>query len=329
MSGSLAAAPPAVTTPTVTNGTPGALPAASGPFAADGRAATGHAPTGHHRPSGWLPVSACTPGCLPPAAGRARLRVARRLPALVAVLLAGVLLTPLLPVGVRPRWLRRCCRGLLRAAGVTLWTRGDARFVTEGGALVVANHRSWLDVLALEAVQPVRMLAKREVRTWPLIGGLAARTGALFVDRAGLRALPDTVAELTAALRDGSCVGVFPEGTTWCAAASGPFRRAAFQAALDAGVPVRPVALAFHCPDGTTATAAAFVGDQSLLDSLLRVLAQPGLVCELTVLPLLSPHGDRRTLARRAADAVGTTTGVPHPDRTRPTRIGAGGPPWA
>jgi len=176
-------------------------------------------------------------------------------------------------------------------------------------------------VLALGAVRAVRMLAKREVRDWPVIGRLAARSGALFVDRAGLRTLPATVAAIADALRSGAVVGVFPEGTTWCGAAAGPFRRAAFQAAIEADVPVRPVALVLRHPDGSPARDAAFVGDQTLWDSLCRVLRLRGLVCELTVLPAI-PAGcaaDRRELARRAGADVARVTGVPHPTgRRRP-----------
>lgn len=274
-------------------------------------------PTGHACPPGWIPASPCTSACLPPIGARCRLRVARRVAALVTVLLAAVVVAPLLAPRARAAWLSRCCRGLLRALGVTLRVVGDRRFAADGGVLVVANHLSWIDVLALSAVQPVRMLAKREVATWPVVGTLSGWTGALFVDRAGLRALPGTVEALTSALRAGSCVGVFPEGTTWCGAAGGPFHRAAFQAALDAGAPVRPVALAFRNADGSPAGTAAFVGEQSLLDSLLRAARDPGLVCELTVQPLLSPHGDRRSLAGRAATAIAVTTGVPHQERSR------------
>jgi 1-acyl-sn-glycerol-3-phosphate acyltransferase len=270
----------------------------------------------HTCPGGWLPVSACGPDCLPPLTPRGRTRAGLRLGALAAVLLATAATTPLLPAALRGRWLRRCCRLVLRAAGVRLAVRGDVAY--GAGALVVANHLSWLDVVALHAVAPVRMLAKREVRDWPVIGTIAARTGSLFVDRAGLRALPATVSGIADALRAGATVGVFPEGTTWCGAAGGPFRRAAFQAAIDAGAPVRPVALALRHADGTPAPSATFVGDQDLLDSLRRVVREPGLVCELTVLPLLSPTGDRRELAARAAAAVAAATGVAHAERVRP-----------
>lgn len=83
-------------------------------------------------------------------------------------------------------------------------------------------------VLALATVQPVRVLAKREIRGWFLIGPLAAALGCLFVDRRGLHRLPELVGQLAAVLRDGQAVAVFPEGTTWCGSAAGPFRRAAF-----------------------------------------------------------------------------------------------------
>jgi 1-acyl-sn-glycerol-3-phosphate acyltransferase len=269
---------------------------------------------------GWAPSSPCGPGCLPVADGPAasRLRVAVRLVGLVAVLLTTVLVgaalgVPLLGGPARDRWLRACCRAALRAVGVRLRISGGG-YTDGAGVLVVANHLSWIDVLAMCAVQPVRMLAKSEVRHWPVIGGLAARTGALFVDRAGLRALPATVAATAEALRSGAAVGVFPEGTTWCGTVAGEFRRAAFQAAIDAGAQVRPVAIGLRRPDGTPERSAAFVGDQTLWDSLCRVLRLRALVCELTVLPPIPARSaaDRRELARLAGDAVGAITGVPH-----------------
>lgn len=268
------------------------------------------APHRRSRPPGWAPTSPCTPQCLPvDGATVGRVRLAARLAGMFLVLLGAVVVASALPAGATDRWLQACCRAVLRAAGVRLQIDGHV----DAGGLVVANHLSWLDILALDALTPLRMLAKAEVRDWPVIGGLAARTGAVFVDRAGLHALPAVVAGTADALRTGATVGVFPEGTTWCGAAAGEFRRAAFQAAIDARVPVRPVAIMLRDTGGAPARGAAFVGDQTLIDSLVRVARMPGLVCEVTVLPAI-PTGDhdRRELARLAGEAVGAATGVLH-----------------
>lgn len=266
-------------------------------------------------------MSACTEECLPEPAEGGRARIVRRVLVMLPVLLSAVVGAILLPGPTRQRWVQSCGRGLLAAAGVELRVVGADRFA-DGGALVVANHLSWIEVVALGAVQPVRLLAKREVRGWPLIGVLAARTGALFVDRAELRALPATVADTATALRAGAVVAVFPEGTTHCGQVAGPFRRAAFQAALDAGVPVRPVAVRLLEPAGTRAADVAFVGEQTLVDAIGRVLRRPRLICEITVLPALRPTGGRRELARLAGAAVASATGVPHPARRAPQRLG-------
>lgn len=262
--------------------------------------------------SPWPPYSPCGPDCLPPQARPARLRSARRTAALLTVVGTAVLTLPLVALFGRratDATMRRIFRAVLRAAGIRLQVNGGNTFSDDGGALVVANHLSWIDVVALGAVQPVRMIAKREVGDWPVVGKIAARTGALFVDRAGLRSLPAVVDETADVLRAGAVVGVFPEGTTWCGSAAGPFRRAPFQAAIDAGAPVRPVTLELRLADGRPTTAASFVGDETLADSLRRVLALDGLVCELTLHPVLraGPEEDRRVLAARARRVV---TGV-------------------
>lgn len=253
--------------------------------------------------AGWVPVSPCSALCLPPA-GRPGPVGAARLLGLVAVLAGALAGAVALPAAARGRWTRRCATTGLRVLGVRLEVRGR-RPDPGASVLLVANHRSWIDVLALHAVAPVRLLAKREVAAWPVIGPFAARAGTLFVDRHGLRSLPATVAATADALRSGAAVAAFPEGTTWCGAAAGIFRPAPFQAALDAGVAVVPVAVVLDTRDGS------FVGDDTLWQSVRRVVARPGLRVVVTVLPPVAGT-DRRALAAAAAGAVARVTGVPH-----------------
>lgn len=283
----------------------------------------------------WLPAAPCTPAtCVDEPWQRAgALRRVLRALAAVAVVLAGVVLARLVP-GTRMTviWSRL----LLRALGITLTVRqgfavyggaATARAVPEATAgLLVANHVSWLDPLVMAAALPCRLVAKREVATWPLVGGLAAGSGALLIDRDSLYGLPGAVASIASALRDGESVAAFPEGTTWCGRGGGRFRPAVFQAALDAGVAVRPVALRYREAGGRGSTAPAYVGDDTLAASLLRVIAVRGLVVEVTVLPPVTAP-DRRRLAWIAEAAVASVTGqapaTTHPPLEREERVRA------
>ncbi|MGV9942674.1 lysophospholipid acyltransferase family protein [Streptomyces sp. NPDC003401] len=273
----------------------------------------------------WPPSAPCTPGACVQASGSVAAvpRAVLRLVAVGALLLAG---TALLPVGGRvPAGLvRRWAGAVVRAAGVRVRFSGAA--VPDGGLLLVANHISWLDVPLLAMVRPARMVAKAEIRRWPVAGPLAARGGVLFIDRDRLRGLPDTVAGIAGLLRSGAAVGVFPEGSTWCGRAQGTFRRAVFQAALDAGVPVQPVRIRYRLTGGAPTTVPAFVGEDSLPASLWRVVTARGLVAEAEVRPALRPgaHPDRRSLAGAAQRGTGPAPVWPgHPAPGGPDAVPA------
>ncbi|MER7399179.1 lysophospholipid acyltransferase family protein, partial [Streptomyces sp. NPDC000151] len=200
-------------------------------------------------------------------------------------------------------------RAALGALGVALAHDGPLLRVAGDepggpGTLVVVNHISWLDILALLAVEPVTMLAKREVAGWPVMGPLARRAGTRFIDRSSPRGLPQAVADLAAELRDGRSVVVFPQATTWCSATEGGFRRATFQAAIDAGAPVRPVTVRY-LQHGAPSTVPAFVGEEDLASSLRRVLAAGALTARVTVhAPLTPGTRDRRDLAAATQEVI-------------------------
>jgi 1-acyl-sn-glycerol-3-phosphate acyltransferase len=277
----------------------------------------------------WVPASPCGPKCL---SGKeetvGRVRVAGRLLHAAGVLVAALglaLARPLLGPRGRERVVRWTFRALLRAFGIRLAVFNAAGLapVPGRGALVVNNRISWLDIVAINAVRPMRALAKREVRGWPVLGRLTRMSGTIYVDRERLRTLPGAVTEVAGALRAGSMVNVTPEGTTWCGQAGGRYRPAAFQAALDAGVPVVPVALRFRTGDGRETTAPAFIGDEGLIDSVRRVARLRGLVLEVHVLAEIAPGraADRRELAALAEEATNSALGrarLPRPRRSRP-----------
>lgn len=255
----------------------------------------------------WMPASPCGDGCLTPGAPVVSLpvRVLRICGAAGVVLLALVIVPVLLVLPGRERVVRLVFRGVLRAFGVRLVVHGDLD--GEGrGALVVSNHISWLDIVGINALRPMRAVAKKEIAGWPVLGTLVSRAGSIYLDRERLTSLPGTVTELAAALRAGSLVSVTPEGTTWCGQASGRFRPALFQAAIDGGVPVRPLALRYRVTGGRETTRPAFIGPESLIASLRRVAALRGLVLDVFVCPEIAPGkaADRRELAALAQAAV-------------------------
>lgn len=268
--------------------------------------------------SPWVPAAPCTVAdCLRPRPPEvSRLRVRGRVLVLVCGLVLGLAGAPVvrcLPRRGRYWVVRRWARLLLRAFGVRL--RISGRPVDDRPALVVANHSSWLDVVALATVAPGRMLAKAEVGRYPVIGLLARYGGTLFIDRERPRALPAVVARVAHALRSGSTVVAFPEGSTWCGRRHGSFRPALFEAAVRSGSVVRPVAVSYRQPSVLPATAAAFVGQDTLWVSLLRVLRSRELTAEVVLLPPVEvpAAGERlarRALARHCTDLVMTRCGV-------------------
>ncbi|GIJ34298.1 lysophospholipid acyltransferase family protein [Micromonospora sediminimaris] len=270
----------------------------------------------------WRPSSGCGPDCLPGPGDAPTISAVRQLgraAGLLGLLGLGVglaALLPALPTRERQAALRGWARSTARACGVRLEVRGR---LPRRRALLVANHVSWWDVLALLAVAPARLVAKQEVRRWPLIGLLARAGGTVFVDRSRPRGLPATVGRVASALRAGRSVAVFPEGTTWCGASAGcrpptGFRPAMFQAAIDAGAPVVPLRIGYRCGvTGETTTAPAFVGDETLLRSVRRMLAVRSLTVCVDIAAPLHPgrSADRRALARVAESAVHLVPSTP------------------
>src|SRR5277367_2550008 len=139
-------------------------------------------------------------------------------------------------------WIHRWCQRIVRVLGFECRVEG----VMPTGGAVVSNHLSYLDILLYSSVQPFVMVAKTEVRGWPLLGWLTAQAGTVYVERGGgPRTYPGVNAAMAEAYRSGLPVLFFPEGTTTDGAGVLPFRRGLFHSVLNDGVALRTTALRY------------------------------------------------------------------------------------
>jgi 1-acyl-sn-glycerol-3-phosphate acyltransferase len=180
-----------------------------------------------------------------------------------------------------------------------------------GGAVLVANHVSWLDIHVLHSLLPVRFISKAEVRNWPLLGHLARASGTLFITREKKSDAIRVNQEMAAELQAGECLAFFPEGTTSDGQGMRPFFPSLFQPAVEVGCPVVPASIRYLTPRGEPCLAAAYHGDMTLLASFWRIAKLPGLVVEVAFLPALENNGNhRRELAKQAEAAIRADLGI-------------------
>jgi 1-acyl-sn-glycerol-3-phosphate acyltransferase len=226
-------------------------------------------------------------------------RVAWRLSRLLVLVVQGYfrawLVLPRLKQKDRDMACGLWCRQLLQVLGIKLVVQGQAR---PGAKLVVANHVSWLDIVAINAVVPSRFVSKAEVARWPVVGRMVTQAGTLYLARERRRDAMRVLGLMAKGLREGHTVAVFPEGTTGTGHGVLHFHANLLQSAIDAEVPVQPVALRYADPVHDISPLAAYVGETSLLQSLWWVVSAHGLQVHVEVLPLQAvKHADRRALA--------------------------------
>jgi 1-acyl-sn-glycerol-3-phosphate acyltransferase len=267
------------------------------------------------RDHAWLPRASCDVACLRAGGSEAsrRLIVALRVTVRVslALLFAPALLLIAIPLPGRSRAKHIYCRVMLWCLGVRVTVSGGP-IRNLPGMLVVSDHMSWLDIVTIAAVlpttrwraAPASFVGRADVAANLVVRMMACIIKVIPIERASLRQLPAVVDAVAARLRAGQTVVVFPEGTTWCGLASGPFYPAMFQAAVDTGRPVQPLRLRYYHRDGRVSTVPAYIGDDTLLRSIGRLLVARRTVARVYVESLQLPGDDRRELARRCQAAI-------------------------
>lgn len=196
---------------------------------------------------------------------------------------------------------------LLRLLGLRLAVQGGFR---PGAKLIVANHVSWIDIMAIHAVCPeARFVSKADVQRWPLLGRLISAAGTLYIERERRRDAMRVVHEMAVALKAGQTVAVFPEGTVSDGHVMLPFHANLLQAAIATATPIQPVAIRFSDAADPISKAADYSGTITIAQSLWMLACGEGVVARLVVLPAQdTAHADRRALSeslrRQIADTL-------------------------
>lgn len=129
--------------------------------------------------------------------------------------------------------------------GIRVTIHGERKKVGPG-TLVIANHVTYWDIFALGSLFPTVFLSKIEVRHIPVLGTGAWAVGVLFVDRSSARSGAKSIRDITTALKNGSTLISFPEGTTTDEEKLREFKIGIFQAVVKDDIPIQPIAITYE-----------------------------------------------------------------------------------
>ena len=247
----------------------------------------------------------------------ARVRVVLRGGLVGAVTYSGLVILLLIRIFERPffhvrrpitPWITRgVCRFAFWGMGMPLCISGKP--MQHHGA-IVANHASWLDIFALNAMQNIYFVAKSEVAGWVGIGWLARATGTEFIARKSSQAAVQRRV-FEDRLNAGHRLVFFPEGTSSDGLRVLPFKStlfaAFFEPELKRSLWVQPVSVVYHAPEDQEPRFYGWWGDMDFAPHLLRVLGQSpqGRVEVIFHDPLkVDEFSDRKVLAQACEDKV-------------------------
>jgi len=224
-------------------------------------------------------------------------------------LLAGIatagLFFPHYSVTRRDRSIVRWARKLLAILHIHVELVGDIPQSEGAGCIIVANHISWLDIFLIHTVCPAHFVAKSEIRDWPLVGWLCAKAGTLFIERERRHHTAKINELMRDAVNNGATIGLFPEGTTTRGDQLRKLHSSLFQAAVESGAPLVPVAIRYTDAQGQRSETAAYIDDMSLAQSIAQIIAAPELYVRLHfAAPIIIADKNRRVLAAETGDAL-------------------------
>ena len=199
-------------------------------------------------------------------------------------------------------WLHRSAEII----GIDIQIHGTPR---QSPVFIVANHISWLDIIIISSVLPVSFLSKAEIRSWPIIGTLAANAGTLFIKRGSRNGAAEAIELMRTKLEAGHCVASFPEAKTTDGTSVHKFHARLFAAAIDSKTPVQPVALRYPPLEQQTTSRVnpivPYVEVPNLVRHAFKIMCAKRTIAEVTLCDVIENEGFlRKELAQSARSAI-------------------------
>jgi lyso-ornithine lipid O-acyltransferase len=195
----------------------------------------------------------------------------------------------------RASWLQRWSSCTLRLLHIQISCTGTP----PNRGLLVANHQSYVDVLALASQQPSVFIAKSEVRRWPVIGWLTQCAGTLYITRekrSDVRRVGDA---LGAVVGNGQVVVLFPEGTSTNGHEILPFHASLLAPAAALRWPVTPAWVGYQVQEGSVEEDVCYWRDMSFAPHFLRLVSHRDIQVHVEYGSPLPEGLDRKAMARQ------------------------------
>ena len=225
-----------------------------------------------------------------------------RLLYLSILIIGGIVLAYLLRLGMGIQWhysplgkriIAQWMRMLADNLGLSISHEG---MPSKSPCLLVANHISWLDIIAIANLVPANFVAKADVRQWPFIGSLASVSGTLFMQRKSVAALRNSIEDISRVLSNGKHVVIFPEGTTTDGKNVLPFHSGLFKSAITAQIPIQAIAIRYsRC--AKLDRIAPFINDDNFFSHLMLLLWVHNTQVQLSFCDPIKPSLSGRSLA--------------------------------
>ncbi|HAO80973.1 MAG TPA: 1-acyl-sn-glycerol-3-phosphate acyltransferase [Verrucomicrobia subdivision 3 bacterium] len=200
----------------------------------------------------------------------------------------------------RAAWLHRSSRRHLKIFGYS----ADVAGAIPKNGLLVSNHLSYLDILAISATTPAVFVSKADVRRWPLFGWLAALAGTVFVERERRTLVVEVNREIQTALDTGVLVVIFPEGTSSNGETVLPFRTSLLEPAARGGHEIATGWIHYELDDGDAKQEVCYWGDHSFFPHLINLLGNKSVRATIRFGKFERTTADRKELAKQLHAAV-------------------------